>query len=348
MRGFAEAVYLPPKIGLPDHKGSHVAGGGPRPDFLSAICYLLSGNELLASSRVPALTTHLIGILAALGSAASWAVGTLLFKGIGEEFSPMAMTFIKSLLGLLLMAGALFLVGWEPVKSFPLGWLSLSGLLGIALGDTFFFAALRRLPAHQLVILMLLAPVLTLLMALCFLGERPAILSWIGIGLVLGGVSLTFKDKIEVDQGARERGLGLLFGVLSVLSMAGSIIIAKIGLQDVSAMEGTFLRLFFGFAGMLVVGLARRELGNWLVPFRQAGLRLRFLLAVVVVTFGGFWLSLDAIKRLDVSTANTLLATEPVFALPLAVIWLREHATGAAVVGAIVALCGAGILAFNG
>jgi drug/metabolite transporter (DMT)-like permease len=260
----------------------------------------------------------------------------------------MAMTFIKSFLGLLLLAGALFLVGWESVSSLPLGWLSLSGLLGIAVGDTFFFAALRRLPAHQLVILMLLAPVLTLLLAFCILGERPGLVSWIGIILVLGGVSLTFKDKIEVDQETQQRGLGLLFGVLSVLAMAGSIIIAKIGLQDVSAMQGTFLRLFFGFAGMLAVGLARRELRNWLVPLRQAGLRWRFLLAVVVVTFGGFWLSLDAIKRLDVSIANTLLATEPVFALPLAVIWLREHATGASVVGAIVALCGAGVLAFNG
>jgi len=260
----------------------------------------------------------------------------------------MAMTFIKSCLGLLLLAGVLFFAGWTPVQSFPLGWLSLSGLLGISVGDTFFFAALRRLPAHQLIILMLLAPVVTLLMAFCFLGERPAIVCWIGIILVLGGVTLSFKGKIEVDQEARQRGLGLLFGVLSVLSMAASIIIAKIGLQDVSALQGTFLRLLFGFAGILVVGLSRREVKSWLVPLRQAGLGWRFLLAVVVVTFGGFWLSLAAIKRLDVSIANTLLATEPVFALPLAVIWLREQATGAAVIGAIVALCGAGILAFNG
>ena len=260
----------------------------------------------------------------------------------------MAMTFIKSCVGLLLLAGALFFAGWTPVQSLPLGWLSLSGLLGISLGDTFFFAALRRLPAHQLIILMLLAPVVTLFMAFCFLGERPAIICWLGIILVLGGVTLTFTGKIDVDQEARQRGLGLLFGVLSVLSMATSIIIAKIGLQDVSALEGTFLRLLFGFAGMLVVGLSRREVKSWLAPLGQAGLGWRFLLAVIVVTFGGFWLSLDAIKRLDVSIANTLLATEPVFALPLAVIWLREQATGAAVIGAIVALCGAGILAFNG
>lgn len=259
----------------------------------------------------------------------------------------MAMTFIKSLLGILLLAGSLCWIGWETVESFPLGWLSLSGVLGISLGDTFFFAALRRLPAHQLVILMLLAPVVTLLMALCLLGERPAAISWLGIGLVLGGVSLTFKDKIQVEEEGQRRGLGLLFGIMSVLSMAGSVIIAKIGLQDVSALEATFLRLFFGFAGMLVVGLVRNELGRWLVPLRQAGLRWRFLIAVIVVTFGGFWLSLLAIKRLDVSIANTLLATEPVFALPLAVIWLREHPTGAALIGAVIALCGAGILAFS-
>jgi len=259
----------------------------------------------------------------------------------------MAMTFIKSLLGLLLLAAALCLIGWGPVKSFPLGWLALSGLLGISLGDTFFFAALRRLPAHRLVILMLLAPVVTLLMALWLLGERPALVSWTGIGLVLAGVSLTFKDKVESDQESRDRGLGLLFGILSILSMAGSVIIAKIGLQDVSALEGTFLRLFFGFAGMLALGLARKELRTWIVPLRQAGLRWRFLAAVIIVTFGGFWLSLYAIKRLDVSIANTLLATEPVFALPLAVIWLRENPTAFAVIGALLALCGAGVLAFN-
>jgi drug/metabolite transporter (DMT)-like permease len=294
------------------------------------------------------VSAHLVGFLAALGSAASWAVGTLLFKGIGEEFSPMAMTFIKSLLGLLLLAGALCLVGWGQVMSLPLGWLALSGVLGISLGDSFFFAALRRLPAHQLVILMLLAPVITLLMALSFLGERPALLSWVGIGLVLGGVSLTFKDKIEVEPGGQPRGLGLLFGVLSILSMAGSVIIAKIGLEGISALEATFLRLFFGFAGMLIVGLSRNKLKIWLQPLSQAGLRWRFLAAVIVVTFGGFWLSLYAIKSLDVSIANTLLATEPVFALPLAVIWLRENPTGSAVLGAVIALCGAGILAFNG
>ena len=98
---------------------------------------------------------------------------------------------------------------------------------------------------------------------------------------------------------------------------------------------------------MLVVALAKREFKVWLQPLRQGGLKWRFAIAVAVVTFGGFWLALFAVKRLDVSIANTLLATEPLFALPLSVIWLRERPIALAWSGAAVAFPGALLLAFN-
>jgi predicted methyltransferase len=41
------------------------------------------------------LRENVIGITAALGSAASWAVGSFLFKSLGEVFSPLAMTLSK-------------------------------------------------------------------------------------------------------------------------------------------------------------------------------------------------------------------------------------------------------------
>ena len=140
---------------------------------------------------------------------------------------------------------------------------------------------------------------------------------------------------------------GIVFGLLCIVSMAISIIVAKLGLRDVSALEGTFLRMAFGFSGMLLLGLFQRKIGSWLHPLRKGGLRGRFALAVVVVTFGGFWLSLAAIKHLDVSIANTLIATEPLFALPLAVVWLHERPSRLAVTGACLAFPGALLLALN-
>jgi drug/metabolite transporter (DMT)-like permease len=293
------------------------------------------------------LKDHIIGVVAALGSAASWALGTILFKGVGAEFSSMAMTFIKSIAGALLLFITLFFVGWTAPQGDALGWLALSGLLGISAGDTFFFAALQRLGAHQLIIIMMLGPAVTVLMAVLVLGEWPGLLAWVGIILVLGGVSLTLFGDSRGEKQPATTQTGIVFGLLCIVSMAISIIVAKLGLRDVSALEGTFLRMAFGFSGMLLLGLFRRKIGFWLHPLRKGGLRGRFALAVVVVTFGGFWLSLAAIKHLDVSIANTLIATEPLFALPLAVVWLHERPSRLAVTGACLAFPGALLLALN-
>ena len=293
------------------------------------------------------LSQHAVGVCAALASAASWAVGTILFKGIGERFPASAMTLVKSLLSVLLLAFCLILVGWTRVPFSSLGWLTLSGLIGIAAGDTCFFAALRLLPVHQLIVLMMLAPGITLIMAILFLNETPSPIGWLGIALVLSGVALTLGADLRWGSSQGRAPTGLVFGILSILCMGLSVIIAKVGLNAVPALEATFLRMAAGLAGMFIVAAAKRQVFSWLEPLRGEGLRWRFALAVAVVTFGGFWLALFSVKRLDVSIANTLLATEPLFALPLSVFWLRERPVALAWSGAAIAFPGALLLAFN-
>jgi drug/metabolite transporter (DMT)-like permease len=61
---------------------------------------------------------------------------------------------------------------------------------------------------------------------------------------------------------------------------------------------------------------------------------------VTVVTFGGFWLSLLALKYVEVSIASTLNATEPLFILPLSAIFLKEPITKKALWGTAIALLG--------
>jgi drug/metabolite transporter (DMT)-like permease len=290
---------------------------------------------------------HAVGVAAALVSAASWAVGTILFKGIGENFSPSAMTLIKSLFSALLLGIGLIFVGWTRVPLPSLGWLILSGLIGIAAGDTCFFVALRLLPVHQLIVLMMLAPGITLSLAILFLGEMPSPIAWLGIVMVLSGVALTLGADLRHGQTAKRAPAGMLFGFLSVLCMGVSVIIAKIGLNTMPAFQATFLRMAAGSVGILVIGLACRQIKKWLAPLRDGSLKWRFAVAVAVVTFGGFWLALFSVKRLDVSIANTLLATEPLFALPLSVIWLRERPLAMAWSGAAVAFPGALLLALN-
>jgi drug/metabolite transporter (DMT)-like permease len=193
------------------------------------------------------------------------------------------------------------------------------------------------------VVLATLGPVLTAVLAILFLGDQLHWLAAGGIVLVLGGVGIVLYSKLAGENQAS--GLrGIAYGLLSVICMAVSTIVAKKGLDSVSALQGTFIRMLSGAAGMLAFGLVTRQLGTWVMPFRDLRLAAWFLGAVCVVTFGGFWLSLLAVKCMDVSIASALNSTEPVFVLPLALVLLREKITWTAIWGTLVTVAGVVLL----
>lgn len=284
-----------------------------------------------------------IGIAAALGSAASWALGAILFAKVGEKMSPLAMTLLKSCLSVVLLGAVLIFAGWLPPSQSDLWLLVASGLVGIALGDTLFFAALQHLGPQTLVVLMMVGQVLTAVLALVFLGERPAWQAWAGMACVLGGVGIVLWSNLSGErQPSRLRGVVL--GLLSVGCMSVSIIMAKPAMKEMSAMQATFLRMAAGAGGIALLGVATGKLGQWAGSCREERLAGRFFVAVCVVTFGGFWLSLLANKHVDVAIANTLISMEPVFVLPLAAIILKEKIRPAAIVGILVAVTGVVVL----
>ncbi len=284
-----------------------------------------------------------VGIAAALGSAASWALGTILFKKIGENMSPLAMTLAKAAVSVVLLGIALVFAGFTVMTPQNLGLLAASGLLGIAVGDALFFAALQHLAPQTLVVLMMIGQVLTALLALAFLGERPAPAAWGGMAAVLAGIAIVLRAGFSGEQ-QRSRARGIVLGMLSVLCMSVSQIMAKPALASVSALQETWVRMLAGTAGLALVGLCTGKLRAWFSEGRSARLAGSFLLAVCVVTFGGFWLSLLAMRHVDVAIATTLNSMEPVFVLPLAAIFLREKITMPQVIGTITALAGVVVL----
>jgi drug/metabolite transporter (DMT)-like permease len=289
------------------------------------------------------VTMPAVGIAAALGSAFSWALGAILFKRIGEHMSPLAMTLAKAAVSVVFLGIAMAFLGITPITPRNLGLLIASGLVGIAVGDTLFFAALQHLGPQTLVVLMMVGQVLTALLALVFLGERPSAKAWTGIACVIAGVAIVLWANLSGER-QRSRARGIMLGLLSVVCMSVSYIMAKPALESVSAMQETFVRMAAGAAGIAMFGLATGEFGTWFKESRNARLAGRFFIAVCVVTFGGFWLSLLAIKHVAVAVANTLNSMEPVFVLPLAAIFLKEKITLPQIVGTLTALVGVVVL----
>jgi drug/metabolite transporter (DMT)-like permease len=289
------------------------------------------------------MNVQILGVSAALCSAASWAIAAILFKQLGERILSPAMTWAKGIISIVLLAAVLAFTGVEAIDAHTFLLLAASGLLGIGLGDTFFFEALQGLGPHAVVLLLMLSQVLTVVLAVVLLGETLTPAIWLGIMFVVFGIGIVLYTKLA---GSREtsRWSAIMYGLLSVGCMSVSIIIAKQGLESVSAMQATFIRMLAGTAGIFLLGIGAGKLRNWMKPFRDVKLASHFIVAVVVVTFGGFWLSLVAIKHIDVSIANTLISTEPLFILPLAAIFLKERITFQALVGTLIAIPGVFLL----
>jgi drug/metabolite transporter (DMT)-like permease len=282
---------------------------------------------------------NVVGIAAALGSAASWSVGALLFGRLGESLSSFAMTLVKGALSVVLLgAMTLLMRGYSDIGTEAYSYLALSGLLGIAVSDTFFFSALKELGPRALVLLATLGQVVTVLLAVVFLGERLPVWGWVGIALIVSGIATgVFPEKTREGKSSLR---GIVYGLLSVLSMSVSVILTKKGLDGVSTVYATLIRMLAGTLGMLLIGILTLRLKTWVSPFNDRSLMARFLVAVFVITIGGFWLAVVAFKYTSVAIASSLISTEPVFILPLSVVFLKEKLTTRAVAGAVIAVAG--------
>src|SRR5262249_18372320 len=153
------------------------------------------------------LRENATGITAALGSAASWAVGSSLFKSRREVSPPLAMTLSKGVLSLVLLGAVLMVMGPGSQGPDSLAMLALSGLLGIALGDTFFFEALNGLGPQPLLVLAVLGQVLTVISAVLFLHQSPPLGGWNGVSLVIIGVGVVLRGELTGD--VKESGVAV-------------------------------------------------------------------------------------------------------------------------------------------
>jgi drug/metabolite transporter (DMT)-like permease len=183
--------------------------------------------------------------------------------------------------------------------------------------------------------------ILTALLAVVFLGEMPPLKTWIGIFITVLGIGTVLWSKVLADKEKMSTGIrGVILGILFMLSMSVSVIIAKPALASVSTVLATFIRLAAGTVCMALFGMSTGKINDWINPFLNKKMLILFISSVFVVTFGGFWLSLVAIKYVDVAVANTLGATEALFVLPLSYIFLKERIEKLEIAGTLLAVCG--------
>ncbi len=294
--------------------------------------------------RAGAMDDRLFYCGVSLLSACSWALGAILWRRLGERLSSYGMNLAKTAIGALFLGVFLLAAGAGPVDARSAAYLALSGIVGIAVGDTFFFLALMELGPRRASLMGSLNPVAIAVAAAVFLGERPTPAAWAGIGAASFGVGWVLWERAGTAPGEASASLGIRYGILSVLCTAGGVLLAKVGVAAVPTVHAAWIRLVAGAAGLALWGASRAELGRWVEPLRQGALLAKVAVVVAVVVFGGFWLSLVALKHIDAAVAGPLNATAPLFILPMSAVLMKERLSLRAVLGAGIAVGGVALI----
>jgi len=292
---------------------------------------------------------HTWAAIFALTSALLWAFVTILFKKLGNDVFPLGMNLGKGIIASLFLGILLLFVDHKPISSHTFLFLGISGLLGITLGDTFYFESLIRLGPRLSLIITTLIPVVTVLLAIIILRESLFLTSWIGIFFTLYGVFLVLWERTPTGCHPKDWKLGIKYGVLAVLCCASGVIFSKMALGSISALKATFIRQIFGVIGLIFWGLIGFKLKVWLKPlFTDYALLKRLFFASFIGTFLGTWFCILALKYTDAAIATTLNATSPLFILPLAFFILKEKISFRAIIGSFIAVAGASLIFLGG
>lgn len=292
------------------------------------------------------MSTILIGSCASLVSAAAWGLSAVLYQSLEERITPFGLNLARGMFGLVLLYGVALTTGFVIPHGRMLLMLTASGILGIALGDSLFFLTIKRIGARLTALLSTLSPIITAFFSIIFLGERVNIFDVTGIVLTVAGIGLVLWEKSAPSENRAVRNLwhGVGYGTLAMCCMSASVVMAKIGVAHVTAIEATIIRMTAGVLCLIIWGLRRRTLSEALKPLQSLSTLKVLILVVIVSTFGGFLLFMASLKYIDASLASTLNCTTPLFVLPFAAIFFKERISRKAVAGAMLAVCGAGLV----
>lgn len=285
-----------------------------------------------------------MGVFAALGTALCWAIAARLFSGTGNAFSPLTMNFWKGIISIALLGIVLIVIPPAAYTTSSILWLLISGFIGIGIGDTCFFKALKSIGDSQAVLVAeTLAPLFTALLAMAFIGEWITWQQWVGVAVVLLSVDMVIKARKRSTTHVFATS-GYLYGVAAALCQAVGAVVSRdiLGSGEVDAASAAFLRLVGGM--FFVVPLIAFSKTRWLPVITQGQAAWpAFVLATLLGTTAAIYLQMFAFAYAKAAVVQTLIATSALMSLGVAWV-LGEKATKATLLWSIVALMGVAIL----
>jgi drug/metabolite transporter (DMT)-like permease len=291
------------------------------------------------------------GELAALGTALAFAFSSVFHTLAGRRIGSVVLNRMRLLLAILYLV-ILHLISGMPLP-FHAGvehtfWLSLSGAIGLALGDALLFQAFILIGARLGMLLLSLNPILAALLGWLLFKENLSGLQILGIVLAVLGVVVVVSERGSSRQvnvtNKKDYTKGILLGLGAAACQAIGLIAARPGLGDgFPALSATLIRMVAAAAIIWGIAVFQKQVRE---SFERVDGRSWLILAVgaFIGPVLGVTLSLYAVQTSLIGVASTLMAMTPVFMLPIGYFIFHERFGWKAIAGTVLAMLGITLL----
>ncbi len=292
-----------------------------------------------------------MGELAALATSLFWTFTSISFTIAGREVGSPIVNRSRLVLAVIFlslthwaMQGSLFPVGVDAHRWL---WLSISGVIGLVVGDAFLFQAFVMVGARISMLLMVLVPVFGTILAWVFLGETLSAWQLGAIALTVSGVVWVVMERVDspTESDPKYHFQGIMYGIAGALGQALGLVAAKEGLAgDFPIISGVLIRMIVAALFIWLFTALRGKLGESTAILKNKKALKATIFGSAVGPFLGVWMSLIAVRLAPVGIASTLMALTPIFVLPIAHYIMKERVSPRAVFGTVVALVGVAII----
>lgn len=290
----------------------------------------------------------MIGELAALGAALSWMISAVLYRKALTEIQPVAANTVRlaftSIFLLVFMAasGKLVVLANLPVDVAILA--SISGIIGLGLGDTLYMASLKAVGVAKAVPITCTYPLFTILWAVLFVGDPVTLPIVFGAVTIAAGIWLLGKeDRANANVQQKHvlaRGVSLALATAIVWSV--SIAMINMAVRETESLDAALaintIRVTVIAASMLaLVPVAGTKLG--LLKLRRETLAALVVGGIVALGLGWFFLTYSFVRTLE-SRAVPISSTTPLFSTLCGIVLLHEKITRRSAFGSAVVVIG--------
>ncbi len=297
------------------------------------------------------------GEIFAVATSFMWTISAMAFESGGKKIGSLPLNLIRLLFALVFISiYSYFTRGLPFATDADLNtwlWLSLSGVVGLVIGDLMLFRAYILVGARISMLILSLVPPITAFLGWLVLDEKlkgqqliAMLITLVGICIVLLSKK-TPKESDKTDKKKTKNIIGYLLAFGGAAGQAGGLVLSKKGMGNYDAFASTQIRIIAGIIGFVIIISFAKLWRKTFAGIKNIPAMKSIALGSLAGPFLGVSFSLIAVQFIETGIAATLSSLAPVVIILPSMIIFKEKISKLEIIGAIISVIGVALFFWN-